>query len=158
LRTKPTIFLNGNDGALPNEPGLGLGEDDYKFLVDSMVAAVDGDGELGLCARLEGVKVAGKMGTIQSFEGGERRKLVWFTCFAPADDPRIAVTAMVQEKSKGDSHWKERNAMAVAGEILGEYFSKNELLKTAAPIDSAPFVDGNEISKGDSQWQGGGSD
>lgn len=158
LRTKPTIFLNGNDGPLPNEPGLGLGEDDYKFLVDSMVAAVDGDGELGLCAPLEGVKVAGKMGTVQSFEGGEKRKLAWFTCFAPADDPRIAVTVTVQEKSKGDSHWRERNAMAVAGEILGEYFSKNELLKTAAPIDSAPSVDGNEIGKGDSQWQGGGSD
>jgi penicillin-binding protein 2 len=122
LRTKPTIFFNGNKGLLPNEPNLGLSDSDYNFLVTSMFEVVDAKTGTGRRAKLDGLKIAGKTGTAQFFEHGQKRNLAWFTCFAPADDPEIAVTVVVQEKNTNDSFWGGKNAAPIAKKILAEYF------------------------------------
>jgi penicillin-binding protein 2 len=122
LRTKPTILFNGNGGNLPNLLTLGLEEEDYQFLVDSMVEVVEH--RTGRRARVENLKIAGKTGTSQFFEHGEKRNLAWFTCFAPVDNPEIAVVVMVQEKSKHDSYLGGINAAPIAQKILSEYFSE----------------------------------
>ncbi|HEY9252870.1 MAG TPA: penicillin-binding transpeptidase domain-containing protein, partial [Nocardioides sp.] len=44
---------------------------------------------------IDGVSVAGKTGTAQSSE--ERAPYAWFTSFAPAENPSIAVAVMVQK-------------------------------------------------------------
>jgi penicillin-binding protein A len=49
----------------------------------------------GKKAQIDGVKVAGKTGTAQHAEG--KAPQVWFTSFAPADDPQIAVAVVVEE-------------------------------------------------------------
>jgi penicillin-binding protein 2 len=124
LRTKPTIFFNGNCGNLPNCPSLGLDEADYNFLVNAMVEVVEN--RSGKHAKVKNLKVAGKTGTAQFFDHGEKRNLAWFTCFAPADDPEIAITVMVQEKSKHDSYWGGTKAAPIAKKIIVEYFTKNK--------------------------------
>ncbi|MDR1433098.1 MAG: hypothetical protein LBI61_02025 [Puniceicoccales bacterium] len=151
LRTRPTIFFCAGGESLQNGPDLGLSEDDYKFFVDSMVIAageveIDEGGEL-----LSGIGVAGKGGMAQFFDGGKSGNLWWFTCFAPAHDPRIAATVVVQESGECDPGGDGRSAALVAMEILREYFSKNELLKTAEPIDSTQSVDGSNADRDDSQ-------
>ncbi len=45
-------------------------------------------------ARMDGVSVAGKTGTAQN--GGDDPYTLWFTGFAPADDPQIAVAVVVE--------------------------------------------------------------
>jgi penicillin-binding protein A len=45
-------------------------------------------------ARISGVDVAGKTGTAQNGEG--RPLTLWFTGFAPANDPQIAVAVVVE--------------------------------------------------------------
>lgn len=45
-------------------------------------------------ARINGVDVAGKTGTAQN--GGGRPNTLWFTGFAPASDPRVAVAVVVE--------------------------------------------------------------
>ena len=45
-------------------------------------------------ARISGVDVAGKTGTAEN--GGGRPNTLWFTGFAPADDPQIAVAVVVE--------------------------------------------------------------
>ena len=121
-RVHPTIFLNGNIGRSHLSGTLGLTDEDYKFLINSMVDTVEN--RSGRRAKIENLKIAGKTGTAQFFENGEKRNLAWFTCFAPVDDPEIAVTVMVQEKNKEDSFWGSVNAAPIAKEILNEYFSK----------------------------------
>jgi penicillin-binding protein 2 len=120
LKTKPTIFFNGNCGYLPNHPSLGLDEADYNFLINAMVEVVEN--RSGRRAKVENLKIAGKTGTAQFFDHGDKRNLAWFTCFAPVDDPEIAITVMVQEKSKYDSYWGGTNAAPIAKKIISKYF------------------------------------
>ena len=54
------------------------------------------EGGTGVRAAISGIRVAGKTGTAEVDVGGERRNHAWFICFAPADDPQIAV-AVVSE-------------------------------------------------------------
>jgi peptidoglycan glycosyltransferase len=49
----------------------------------------------GKPGRISGVQVAGKTGTAQTSK--ERPPFAWFTAFAPADDPKIAVAVMIED-------------------------------------------------------------
>ena len=55
----------------------------------------------GRVARIEGVSVAGKTGTAENYGMiyGRREKLKdhsWFVCFAPRENPKIAVAVIVE--------------------------------------------------------------
>lgn len=66
----------------------------------------------GKAARVEGVRVAGKTGTAE-VEGQEPH--AWFICFAPADDPNIAIAVVVENGGEGG-----RTAATVARQVLEE--------------------------------------
>jgi peptidoglycan glycosyltransferase len=53
-------------------------------------------GGTGTGASIPGVEVAGKTGTAEVDVDGRRRNHAWFICFAPADDPRIAVAVVAE--------------------------------------------------------------
>ncbi|MGH8776956.1 MAG: peptidoglycan D,D-transpeptidase FtsI family protein [Jiangellaceae bacterium] len=62
-------------------------------ITDMMVNVVDrGTGEN---AQIDGVQVAGKTGTAES--APERPPYAWFTSFAPADDPQVAVAVVIED-------------------------------------------------------------
>lgn len=63
-------------------------------MTDMMVAVVRGG--TGTGANIGGVTVAGKTGTAEVDVGGKRKNHAWFICFAPAEDPEVAV-AVVSE-------------------------------------------------------------
>jgi peptidoglycan glycosyltransferase len=63
-------------------------------MTDMMVAVVRGG--TGTRANIAGVTVAGKTGTAEVDVGGKRKNHAWFICFAPAEDPKVAV-AVVSE-------------------------------------------------------------
>ncbi|HEY7875186.1 MAG TPA: penicillin-binding transpeptidase domain-containing protein, partial [Actinomycetota bacterium] len=63
-------------------------------MTDMMVAVVRGG--TGTRANIGGVTVAGKTGTAEVDVGGKRKNHAWFICFAPAEDPKVAV-AVVSE-------------------------------------------------------------
>ncbi|MYM18587.1 penicillin-binding protein 2 [Brevibacterium sp. 5221] len=79
-------------------------------LTDMMESVVE-DGT-GTAAQISGVKVAGKTGTAQHAEGGSPH--AWFTSFAPADDPQVAVAVVVED---GGSAGSEASGGRVAGPI-----------------------------------------
>lgn len=59
-----------------------------------MMQAVVTDGT-GTRAQIPGVSVAGKSGTAQ--QGKDQPPHAWFTAFAPADDPQVAVAVVVED-------------------------------------------------------------
>jgi hypothetical protein len=65
-----------------------------RAMTDMMVAVVQGG--TGTRANIGGVTVAGKTGTAEVDVGGKRKNHAWFICFAPAEDPKVAV-AVVSE-------------------------------------------------------------
>lgn len=55
----------------------------------------------GTRAQIPGVRVAGKSGTAEHGEGRDAH--AWFTAFAPADDPKVAVAVVVEDGGNAGS-------------------------------------------------------
>ena len=75
------------------EFGRAIDEDVAAQLVAMMVANVSDGAADG--ARIDGVDVAGKTGTAEN--GDDLPYTLWFTGFAPAEDPQIAVAVVVED-------------------------------------------------------------
>ena len=67
------------------------------------------------------IMIGGKTGTAEIGQADENglydRQHAWFTCFAPFDDPEIAVTVIVEDGGEGSAH-----AVPVADRVLRAYF------------------------------------
>ncbi len=56
-------------------------------------------GGTGTAAQIPGIRVAGKTGTAET--GREGINTTWFTAFAPADAPRVAIAVVVENQAGG---------------------------------------------------------
>jgi len=74
----------------PKVFGRPLSPQSAAALTGMMVSVVSSG--TGTAAQIPGVRVAGKTGTAQNATG---RPHAWFVCFAPAENPRIAVAVVV---------------------------------------------------------------
>lgn len=71
----------------------------------------------GSNARIDGVEVAGKTGTAENGEG--EPFTLWFTGFAPANDPRVAVAVVVENGGGfGQSAFGNQVAAPIAKKVL----------------------------------------
>ncbi len=95
-----------------------------------LVEAVNGKRGTGRPARLDNITVAGKTGTAQVVRLKQYQHLkeedipykyrdhAWFTCFAPAENPEIAVTVLIEHGLHGSS-----GAGPIARAVLEAYFA-----------------------------------
>ena len=100
----------------PKSSGALMTPSEAGILTEYMKAAV----EEGTGSALSSypVEVAGKTGSAE-YETGKASH-AWFICFAPADNPQIAVSVIVETSGSGS-----RYALPVAKEVLDAYFSEN---------------------------------
>ncbi len=99
----------------PAAYGALMEEGQAEILKDMMVRVVtEGTGS---ALRTEGYTAAGKTGSAQ-FETGKETH-AWFTGFAPAENPRIAVTVIVEEGGSGG-----QTAAPVARKIFDVYLGR----------------------------------
>ncbi len=77
----------------PEELSQAISAQTADVLTDLMVYTVDSG--TASYAAIDGVEVAGKTGTAQSGQD-DVPPYAWFTSFAPADDPEVAVAVMIQ--------------------------------------------------------------
>ncbi|PHR26128.1 MAG: penicillin-binding protein 2 [Desulfotalea sp.] len=107
------------------------GVDHYIDIIKkSMEQAVHGKRGTARRVAIDGLRIAGKTGTAQVVRIAQYRGLkdeeipykyrdhAWFTCFAPADNPEIAVTVLVEHGLHGGS-----GAGPIARAVLKQYFS-----------------------------------
>src|SRR5699024_3975116 len=87
VQTERGPDLRVTRSAEPSEFSQPISAKTAAMMTEMMVGVVD-DGT-GYPAQISGVDVAGKTGTAQT--GNEEHQHAWFTAFAPADDPQIAV-------------------------------------------------------------------
>jgi peptidoglycan glycosyltransferase len=74
-------------------------------------------------ARIGGVDVAGKTGTAEN--GGERPYTLWFTGFAPADNPQVAIAVVVEDGGGlGQSGSGNQIAAPIAKRVLEAVLSR----------------------------------
>jgi penicillin-binding protein 2 len=100
-----------------------------RLIREALVDVVNSPSGTGRAARLDGITVAGKTGTAQVVKlkkyshlkeediPYDYRDHAWFTCFAPAENPEIAITVLVEHGLHGGSE-----AAPVARIILEQYF------------------------------------
>jgi penicillin-binding protein 2 len=93
---------------------------DMDVLRAAMAGVVSARGTAG-GSRIEGVVLAGKTGTSQNPHGPDH---AWFVGFAPADNPKIVVSVMVEFGGHGS------DAARVASKIVANY------LKVVVPTET----------------------
>ncbi len=77
----------------------------------------------GTRAQIPGVKVAGKTGTAQ--HGNNVAPHAWFTAFAPADDPKVAVAVVVEDGGKlGNEAFGGTVAAPIAKQVIEAVLSQ----------------------------------
>jgi penicillin-binding protein 2 len=111
-----------------------IGMEKYLTLIrDGLIGAVNDRHGTGKEARLKDITVAGKTGTAQVVKMEKFKEFAeedvpykyrdhaWFTSFAPAENPEIAVTVLVEHGGHGGSA-----AAPIAKKILAQYFAKKK--------------------------------
>lgn len=101
-----------------------------KLINNGMELVVHGERGTARKVAIDGLRIAGKTGTAQVVRIAQYKHLkeedipykfrdhAWFTCFAPADNPEIAVTVLVEHGLHGGS-----GAGPIARAVLKQYFS-----------------------------------
>ncbi|HEY8627525.1 MAG TPA: penicillin-binding protein 2 [Gaiellaceae bacterium] len=100
----------------PDELGRAVKRSTADEVTKMMIAAVTGG--TGTAAQIPGIQVAGKTGTAET--GVSHVNTTWFTSFAPADAPRIAI-AVVLEQQHG---FGGTTAAPIARQIMQAYLSR----------------------------------
>jgi len=85
----------------------------WNLVREGMRRAVMEKGGTGLAAQIPGIEVAGKTGTAQNPHGKAHS---WFIGFAPYDDPKIAISVLVENVGYGGSF-----AAPIAGLTMEQY-------------------------------------
>lgn len=96
------------------EFGRAIDADIADEVTAAMVAGVSTGAAQG--ARIDGIDVAGKTGTA---ENGNKPHTLWFTGFAPADDPAVAVAVVVEDGGgQGQSGSGDSIAAPIAKKVI----------------------------------------
>ena len=83
------------------------------------------------------VEVAGKTGSAEAGtdSNGNDKVNAWFVCFAPFENPEVAVVVMIENGGHGNY------AAEVARDILVQYFGKNEVAEVNENIKAIPYTE-----------------
>jgi len=105
----------------PSEYGRAISEQTAATMVQMMVNGVENGAASN--ARIDGVSVAGKTGTAENGESDPYT--LWFTGFAPADDPQYAITVLVENGGgQGQEGFGNGIAAPVAQQVLEAVLNK----------------------------------
>lgn len=99
----------------PEEYAVFMTEDESAFLADLMTGVV----ESGTATKLRGLAytAAGKTGSAE-FSADKADSHAWFTGFAPAEDPQVCVTIIVEGAGSGGEY-----AVPIAKRVFDAYFA-----------------------------------
>jgi penicillin-binding protein 2 len=130
VHTPTTLLHDPNRPRIHTEP-IGLTSKQRELLIEGMRnCALTGTAKiLSRVYKLDGLKIAGKTGTAQKtvYEDGKQKGVInfaWFICFAPYDNPQIAIAVVMEGDTLGEEYGGGLKAAPIAGSILQTYFGK----------------------------------
>lgn len=110
--------LQGFDPAVYGNP---ISAETAATMTDMMVQGVANGAASN--ARISGVDVAGKTGTAEN--GAGEPYTLWFTGFAPADDPQVAIAVVIEDGGgQGQSAFGNRIAAPIARQVMEAVMSR----------------------------------
>jgi penicillin-binding protein 2 len=124
--TKPTLLHDPNRPFVHTDP-IGLSERQREAILQGMEGVTQtGTAKiLQLAAyRVPGIRIAGKTGTAQVIRPWGKVDEAWFICFAPLENPTIAVAVAVDGQQADENFQGGIEAAPIAAQILKKYFEK----------------------------------
>ena len=113
--------IDGDGGTIEFKPEridtLPVSQDQLQILVEALHGVVSEPHGTAHWMRLPWVSIAGKTGTAQNPHGEDH---AWFVCFAPVEDPEIAIAVLVENAGHGSSE-----AAPLARKLIQYYFPES---------------------------------
>ena len=109
--------------------------DKFDVVREAMLEVFEGEHGTARWAKLEGVKICGKTGTVQNPHGKDHSI---FVAFAPMENPKIAMSVIVENSGYG-STWAAPIASLMVEQYLNDTITRKRLEKR--------ILDGNLISR-----------
>jgi penicillin-binding protein 2 len=126
--TRPTLLHEANRPAQHTEP-IGLSAYQRAAILKGMEECTEEGGTAPFLTTIEayrvpGVRIAGKTGTAQINSPNGKVDEAWFICFAPLENPEIAIAITLEGTTQGETYGGGREAAPIAPAILRKYFAK----------------------------------
>ena len=133
--TRPTLLHDPNRQAQHTEP-IGLSDVQRAAILKGMEGCTQEGGTASILTttellRIPGVRIAGKTGTAQINSPQGKVDEAWFICFAPLENPEIAVAVAIEGTTPGENFGGGREAAPVASAVLKKYFAKTRAVVAA---------------------------
>lgn len=126
--TRPTLLHDPRRAPQHTEP-IGLTPAQYAALLDGMEGCTTrGTAKIfnTQAYGIPGLRIAGKTGTAQTTRDGNKINIAWFICFAPVENPQIAVAVAIEGDTPGESYAGGHYAAPVAQAVLKAWFEKSQ--------------------------------
>jgi penicillin-binding protein 2 len=125
VSTQPTLLHHDNAARQQTEP-IGLTFEQRAALLEGMEACTT-EGTARVLAlpelKIPGLRIAGKTGTAQV---PGRKNVAWFICFAPIEQPLIAIAVAVEGDVAGEDFGGGRHAAPIANSVLKKWWEKKQ--------------------------------
>ena len=133
------VETSGGKIVMRQEPeitgGIPAGTDTLDIVRQGLLNVIQGDKGTARRIRIKGIQMAGKTGTAQVFDLKKNRKKnkklgyllrdhAWFVCYAPAENPVIAVSVLIEHGEHGAS-----TAAPLAREIVKTFLEQKGIIK-----------------------------
>jgi penicillin-binding protein 2 len=126
--TRPTLIHDPNR---PNQHTEAIGLSQYQR--DAILKGMEGCTTVGTASvlttvealQVPGVRIAGKTGTAQIVSAQGKVDEAWFICFAPLENPKIAIAVAIEGTTPGETFGGGRESAPVASAVLKKYFEKH---------------------------------
>ena len=132
-------FANEKLGNENTDDGITISPESIAVAKEGMrMAASEAGGTAYNIFKNFNVEVAGKTGSAEAGKDSNGNDIVnaWFVCFAPFDNPEVAVVVMIENGGHGNY------AAEVARDVLTQYFGMNESsAEVNESIVATPFVE-----------------
>ncbi|MFA7081992.1 MAG: penicillin-binding protein 2 [Bacteroidales bacterium] len=115
-----------------------ISQDYWNIAVEGMYGVVHEGGGTARRARIDDIAVCGKTGTVQN--AGADHSV--FICFAPKDNPKIAISVYIENAAGGGGTWAAPIASLIAEKYIRGEVLRKDVEKTymeAAPCQTLPL-------------------
>lgn len=131
-------YTNEKLGIVDTDDGITISDESIEVAKEGMrMAASEAGGTAYNIFKNFNIEVAGKTGSAEAGKDSNGKDLVnaLFVCFAPFDNPEVAVVVMIENGGHGNY------AAEVARDVLIQYFGMNESTEVDESMEATPFVE-----------------
>ena len=126
-------YTNEKLGIEETDDGITISDESINVAKEGMrMAASEAGGTAYSVFKNFNIEVAGKTG---SAEAVNDKVNAWFVCFAPYENPEVAVVVMIENGGHGNY------AAEVARDVLTQYFGMNESVTVNESIEAIPYIE-----------------